>query len=384
MTSKSFDTLLRYGISTELAAKATSAGLTVVKLRSLSQRDLIEKFKLIKLEAVELSRLAKRDPIVRNVADTLLKRSNYLCNVCKGMKSSAYIIHHIEEYEKSQDNTYKNLIVLCPNDHDLAHRRGALTLGITPAQLRKSKRDWEKTVELENVRRAAQSVDVVDTAIDYVNIKRIEELCRSLFKRIPDTSAKGHLQRKRILDRQGSFDQKYVQRNLSGGRYLFDYMNNMETDHYKELLQQVAERVQFSDLDVAAGQGHGALEALEGKYAFFIGGLVAKGPDLPISPSTPPVLLRYRRKGLVVEWALDPMFLMSMSAMGRIGGKNRYIVYCLVRSVDKDEGGNSRVAASPLLIAQPHHYIDKTPHIAYKKRFEAEEELEDLDQTELE
>ncbi|MNY81462.1 hypothetical protein D3C86_2230450 [compost metagenome] len=61
---------------------------------------------------------------------------------------------------------------------------------------------------------------------------------------------------------------------------------------------------------------------------------------------------------------------MSMSAIARIGGTNRYIIYCLVRTVEKLEDGSVLVKASPLLIAQPTKYVDKTPAISYQKRYE--------------
>lgn len=61
---------------------------------------------------------------------------------------------------------------------------------------------------------------------------------------------------------------------------------------------------------------------------------------------------------------------MSMSAIVRIGGKNRYIIYCLVRTVDEREDGSVLVKASPLLIAQPTKYVDKTPAIGYQKKYE--------------
>lgn len=78
----------------------------------------------------------------------------------------------------------------------------------------------------------------------------------------------------------------------------------------------------------------------------------------------------YSRKKLRIEWILDPSFLMSMSAIVRVGGKNRYIIYCLVRTVDERADGSILVKASPLLIAQPTRYVDKTPTIAYQKLYE--------------
>lgn len=368
MNARTLDTLLQYGVASDLATKAESVGLTVTKVRSLSQKDMVSKFGLSATEAKNLSQCVRRAPIEESLVQTLLERSNFVCNVCKGQKGLSYIIHHIVEYEKTQDNTYSNLVVLCPVDHDLAHQ-GGLTLKLTESQLRTAKTKWEQQVEVANAQRAAQLIEVNDDAIDYVNVKRIEELCVRLFKKIPKTTLTVSLRKAGILGSGGSFDQKYVQTHLSGGRYLFDYITHQETEHYKQLMQEIAKAVNFIDLDETANAGYAGLKASEGQYAFFIGGVCAKRPDLPITASTPTILLHYSRKHLRIEWILDPIFMMSMSAITRIGGKNRYIIYCLVRTIQRQADNVTLVKASPLLIAQPTKWVHKTPVIAYQRKY---------------
>ncbi|HEY4080557.1 MAG TPA: HNH endonuclease signature motif containing protein [Burkholderiaceae bacterium] len=369
MNQRTLSTFLQYGVPTDLAEKAIDAELTASKARALSQKDMVSKYGLSAGEAKTLAGAVRRAAIEADVVQLLLERSNFVCCACKGTKGPAYIIHHIVEYEKTQDNRYSNLAVLCPTDHDLAHQ-GGLTLRLTDDQIQKAKTSWEKQVEVANAQRAAQKIEVSDDAIDYVNVKRIEELCVRLFKKVPQTGLTANLKAAGILRQDGSFDQKYVQANLSGGRYLFDYITHQETEHYKQLMREVAKVVDFIDLDATASAGRTQLKGAEGKYAFFIGGVHAKGPDLPITASTPSVVMYYSRKKLRVEWILDPIFLMSMSAIGRIGGTNRYIIYCLVRTVDEREDGSVLVKASPLLIAQPTKYVDKTPAIGYQKKYE--------------
>jgi hypothetical protein len=371
---KRTDRFLRYGVSSDLAGKAVSAGLTITSAKSLGRNVITSKFGLTADEAEAIKNAVVRKPIDADVLYHLLERSNFTCNVCKGVKSHGYIIHHIEEYEIRQDNRYVNLVVLCPSDHDLAHRSG-LTLGISKDQLRKAKRDWEKQVEVLNVRKAAQAINVRDNAIDYVNIRRIEELCVRLFGEIPDTTLSARLKKMRILGPAGSFDQKYVRDELSGGRYLFDYMNSHETEHYKQLLEKIANVTEFVDLTTASSRGFRAIEQLEGRYAYFIGGVSAKRPRLPITNNSSTVLMHYTTKNIRIEWVLDPMFLISMSAIGRLGSKNRFIIYCLIRTVEPDlNKTRTLVKASPLLIAQPTTYIDKTPAIAYQRAYERDEE----------
>ena len=368
MNARTLGTLLQYGVASDLATKANSSGLTVTKARSLSQKDMVSKFGLSAAEANTLSHCVRRKPIDEEVVQLLLESSNFVCSVCKGQKGPSYIIHHIVEYEKTQNNSYNNLIVLCPVDHDLAHQ-GGLTLRLTESQLRATKTKWENQVEVANAQRAAQLIEVNDDAIDYVNVKRIEELCVRLFKDIPKTTLTVNLRRAGILGAGGSFDQKYVQTRLSGGRYLFDYITHQETEHYKQLMRKIATVTTFIDLDKTANAGYPELKASEGHYAFFIGGVCAKGPNLPITASTPTILLHYSRKNLRIEWILDPIFMMSMSAITRIGGKNRYIIYCLVRTVELQADNVTLVRASPLLIAQPSKWVHKAPAIAYERRY---------------
>lgn len=362
----------QYGVASTLADKAVANGLSVSKVRTLSLSDLESRFGMSREEGRFLKKAVVRQPIDDDLVRILLERSNYTCCICKGVKSPAYIIHHITPYEESQDNSYGNLAVLCPNDHDLAHQ-GGLSLRITPDQIHKSKDAWEKQCELANAQKAARMIDIYETSVHYVNIKRIEELCLNLFGSIPITDQTASLKRARILNRNGNFDQKYVQENLSGGAYLFDYMNAGETRHYSELLRQISGSIEFADLSDAADHGWRRTKALEGQYAFFIGGVTGQSPSMPITDATPPVLLYYNRKRIRIEWLIDPRFLMSNTSIGSISGRNHFIVYCLVKSVEKDPATKQIfVKAQPLLIAQPKVSVDKTSAIAYRRKYEEE------------
>ncbi|MEZ9827619.1 HNH endonuclease signature motif containing protein [Vibrio cyclitrophicus] len=366
---------LQYGVTETLADKAINNGLTVSKCRTLSQKDMVSKYNMEPNEAKILAKRTKRQPIDSDVLYQLLENSNYTCNICKGSKGVSYVVHHIEEYEITQDNGYHNLIVLCPNDHDLAHSSG-LAMGITKEQLVKSKLSWEKSVELANLERASKLININDDAIDYVNIYRIEEFCVNLFSKIPETTITTHLKTRGILNSNNSFDQKYVQNSLSNGRYLFDYINSSETEHYKQLLKKIIGVTDFLNLDEHLNVKSLKSGVLNGKYAYFTGGVCAKGVSTPITKETQSVLMHYTRRKFRIEWVLDPMFLMSMSAINRIGGKNRYIIYCLIRSVMKDdETSQWIIKASPLLIALPSTFVDKTPVIAYEKQYNKYVEL---------
>jgi hypothetical protein len=357
--------LVQYGISSDLAHRAATSGLTVTKARALSLKDLEVQFSLTLGEARTLKEAVQRQPIETETLYLLLERSNYICNICHGAKGSAFIVHHIEPYAKTQSNEYLNLIVLCPNDHDLAHGSG-LTMSISKDELWRAKNKWESQVEKADAAKAAQAVEIKEDAVDYINVRRIEELCLQLFSKIPKTRATESLIFKGIIDEYGTFQQQYH----AGRRFLFDYMNSGEALHYRDLMANIAQKIHFDDLSAAVDGGKRKVVVMEGHYAFFIGGVLSKRPKLPITLSTPAVLMHYTRRKIRVEWSLDPNFLFSMSAICRQGKKNRYIIYCLVRTVDTDsKPGQVLVTASPLLIAQPSIYHNRIPVVGWADRY---------------
>jgi hypothetical protein len=358
--------LIQYGVDTDLAAKAAENSLSLTKIRSLSITDIATKFGMTSDEAGILKECVSREPIKENIIDCLLQRSNFLCNICKGDKGRSYIIHHVDHYQETQDNSYNNLIVLCPTDHDLAHRSG-LTLSINKRQLRAAKIAWEKQVEHSNAKKASKSINIDESAIDYVNVVRIEEACRSIFHEIPRTWLSARLIQKGILDIHGAFDYQFVKNNLSGGNYLFDYVNSGETHHYKELMNRLSGAIDFFDIEDFMSARALKSRGLEGQFSYFTGGVSVSVPPMPLGVNTAAILMTYRRRNIRIEWTLDPNYFMSSSAIARMRGTVRYTVYCHVRSITKDESG-WLIKASPLLIAPPNVWVDRTPLISYIKR----------------
>lgn len=95
---------------------------------------------------------------------------------------------------------------------------------------------------------------------------------------------------------------------------------------------------------------------------------------MPIAESASAVTATYRRKDLLIEWLIDPNYLMSCSAILRLGRKYRFIIYFRVMSVEPTNNGGSYVRGSPLLMAQPSCYVDKTPAIKYAMSPESEDD----------
>jgi serine/threonine protein kinase len=148
-------TYIQYGVPSNWAHEYELIGLPTTTFKQTSKNNLIDKYKIPQIQVDFVKDCLTRAPIDELTSQTLLERNNFTCCLCKGTKSYSYIIHHIEEYSKSQDNSYNNLAVLCPNDHDEAHKKGkTLTNKITPDNIREAKEKWEKQVKRENKKKA--------------------------------------------------------------------------------------------------------------------------------------------------------------------------------------------------------------------------------------
>lgn len=148
-------TYLKYGVPSNLASKYDSLGLSVTEFRVLSLSKLQSTYSIAESEAKIVKEYLTRQAIDFAVIQGLLENNNFTCCCCKGVKSDGYVIHHIIKYELSQDNTYPNLAVLCPNDHDLAHRATGLTSGISEDQIRAAKQSWEQIVQIHRLAAAS-------------------------------------------------------------------------------------------------------------------------------------------------------------------------------------------------------------------------------------
>jgi hypothetical protein len=148
-------TYIQYGVPSNWAHNYELQGIAVDTFRITSKRNLKTIYKISVDQVDFVKDCLKRKPIPEKVLDKLLDHSNHVCCICKGTKGTSYIIHHIEEYSKTQDNSYSNLAVLCPNDHDDAHKQGkSLTMKLTPDLIRKAKKKWEKESRTIKIRSA--------------------------------------------------------------------------------------------------------------------------------------------------------------------------------------------------------------------------------------
>jgi hypothetical protein len=138
--------LIAVGLDSKLAEKIVSKGYTLSKLKSASKTDLSKNF-----ESWEISPIieaTKRKPISSDTINRLVKESDWKCCICWDIsKETPLVIHHIIEHSKTQDDSYKNLVLLCLDHHALAHSTWQISRHPLPPELLKHrKEEWIKAV----------------------------------------------------------------------------------------------------------------------------------------------------------------------------------------------------------------------------------------------
>lgn len=333
--SKLSSTYINYGVSAVNAEFLEHHKIPLSTFRATSKKLLIDNYGLDEALIDTIKEAIQRKPIEDDIIDTLLERSNFTCCICKGQKGNSYIIHHIEEYSKSQDNHYYNLAVLCPVCHDMAHTKGGLTNSITPVQVSKSKDKWEAQVEKINMEAASRNGEILE--IDFINIPRITELSLELLKTIPETTISERLIRENIISTDGELNIEGLKK-WSGGRYYFDFiLSGRVKHHFFEIFKILLSQLHFKNLDDLLNFKSLKSPDIIGTYCFYVGGLYGKRPDTPINDESPTTHLYFKRKKLFVEWIIDPRFITSSSAISRFGTRTTYLVYGKIRDVRETE-----------------------------------------------
>ncbi|GEM_PF-2480316 len=153
------ETYIQYGVPSNWAEDYENKKISSATFKATTQKNLVEKYGIPLDQAAFVEKCLVRQPIDKDVVQKLLENNRFVCCLCKGQKGNAFIIHHIIEYSQTKDNSYKNLAVLCPNDHNEAHKVGfSLTNKITAEQIYASKINWEKLVKEENKKTAVGKI----------------------------------------------------------------------------------------------------------------------------------------------------------------------------------------------------------------------------------
>ncbi len=216
------DTYIQYGVPNNMARKYDSLRLSVSAFRATPKESLIANYNLNEAEIDVVKNCINRKPIDAETIKVLLEKNNYLCCLCKGKKSDAYIIHHIKEYSTSQNNSYENLAVLCPNDHDLAHREGiSLTYRITKDQIRHAKLNWEIEIAKYNADKAGNRASAEELTVIDSLLYEIETYKSNFIKDISTINILTIVKPRDLLDSfvELSFDDGYVDPEINTTDY---------------------------------------------------------------------------------------------------------------------------------------------------------------------
>lgn len=311
-----------------------------------------------------------RTPIPADTVRELLERSNYTCCVCHGTKSSSYVVHHIEEYALTRNNSYSNLAVLCPADHDLAHMKGrGLSARLTADQIRHAKAKWEALVERQNVMRACNVGDI--SHVEFCNIPRIYDLCLQHFGSIPEVPLTSRMLEENLILPSGFVNDeflngRYPDRLVTPLKYPFAGGAGLLRSYLFQLFQEVVKVTGVEDLDSLLNRTAVAEGNLVGRMCLYVGGVYGKQPQLPVTEHTPMVHMYLRRKPFFVEWIVDPHFATANTSLIRLGGRNIHFIYGAIRSVGvKVYKGEKFIHYDirPYVLGMPNYHIDRCPVI---------------------
>lgn len=363
--------LLNYGIDENLSSKVLDLGLNITSIRATSKKNLAEKYGLTEREISILKQRIHRRPIDDEVLEKLLINNAFTCCVCQGVKSDAYIIHHIEHYNLSQDNSYGNLAVLCPNDHELAHREGeALAKKISAKQIRVAKRSWEKKIISRQILEKTLEKDIRE--LDYVNIPRIMELCYYLFPQIPVTRFTTQLLQIGLIQKNGMINPEYYEKkNLNINtplRFFAMFGSTALMLHYFHILVECFNKLEVHDLDNLLNKKE-IKAGIIGRFCYYAGGVYGKMPRGEITKNSEPTTIHFRRKPFFIEWAVDPMYITSSTATGRIARRPVYLIYGKILNVleiDEENRKGILVQIRPYGFGITPIQKDRKPEIHYK------------------
>jgi len=364
--------LLKYGVDTELASVALGKNLTISTIRNTSKKNLIEKYGLTDVQSALLKNAVKRKPIDEDVLQLLLERNAFTCCICQGIKSDAYIVHHIEHYNISQNNSYDNLAVLCPNDHELAHREGeALANKITPSNVKRAKTKWEKLVESNAAKKSALEGEVDD--LDYVNVPRILELSLQVNKGVPNTQYTAYLEANDLIMSNGKINPELYERHGLNSNTPLKFFAPLGSTalilHYYEVLLIAFEKIKLYDLDELLKISE-LKKGIVGKYCFYTGGVYGRTfKGNTIDENSEPTIIHIRRKPFFVEWKVNPMYITSSTASWRIGRRPVYLVYGKILDVCEElVDGEKRLMIDirPYAFGIPKTSKHRVPDIHYR------------------
>jgi|GEM_PF-4284522 len=164
---KNKENLMKYGISEKYAEILTVNNFNVTKLRTSNKKDLASVFNDKQIK--EVKELIKRKPITDEVFEQIVDDTELQCCFCWNIEETKpTIIHHIEEYNVSQNNDYDNLVVVCLNHHAEIHTKRQISQqNFPPIKIIKQR---EKFIQALKDYRAGNRVAPGKENLDRINL----------------------------------------------------------------------------------------------------------------------------------------------------------------------------------------------------------------------
>ena len=181
---KSYTALLRHGLDSDAAHYLDSNGYTVKQLAGMTHESI---------DALPIGDASKRalrqldrPPIPGHTLHELLHRAAYTCCTCR-RSTPGMIVHHIQEWSSSRNHEIDNLAVLCTACHEKAHLTSGLSHTLSADDIRFSKKEWQRLVELREARAvlAPDPQSLLGSVWDYFNHRRVIDLAHSIGVTVP-------------------------------------------------------------------------------------------------------------------------------------------------------------------------------------------------------
>ena len=351
MSKRIKNALISRGFNSKLSEKLIAQGYTLSKLKQES------KFALEKLgltsELIDNLKNEIRPPIPQETVVKLLHESRYCCCICRD-NTNGIIIHHIEEWSKSHDHSENNIIVLCPNHHDLAHSKKDLSLNLTKSRLIELKNKWIEEVKYLDNQIIIGLTKTSYSRWDYFNHKRVFELYfkfnidNSNFKTTETVKQLG------LINSIGTFEIKKDKRNQ-----LYDFGNGYLLYYYmQELFSEIILNLPIIDItdkynrtDINSLIKVGSIIALQAGFYFKD---ISKTKDQNQNRKC-----YYQKEGILVEFIFDAYEATSNSSWAvHLAGHKTATVIGFVTSLI-NESNKIIITISSLAIGC---YMDEHPY----------------------
>lgn len=232
---------LARGLSLDEASLLEGTGIKISLLRSKPVEELVA-LGLTEKSAKNL-RGRTRPPIPPQVVNDLIFRAAATCCVCQTAEKP-FIFHHIQAWEEGGGHDYENLVLLCLEHHDHAHRKGGLAQQLSGETIRSLKAQWTDAVAQRQSTAINEALSAEPVHWDYVNHNRLFELMLTLGVPFHEQRQFGRLRRLGIIASDGVIQDPKLWSTGLPESYLYDVYEGLYLhDYIKGLLSELIPRL---------------------------------------------------------------------------------------------------------------------------------------------